>query len=443
MSLKAGVMSQINQLTPEQEALIPVYQQKWREIAISTESINYEQATTAVETLYAALGKPKPKVRFFDGPQDLKRLVDGHSLTALRQEFGLPQMLMLTIAQKIMTPMEQQLDPSVRRQLHEQLMNQHIQQLMIHRQIAMGSLLAELNPSEPDRKEMLAQIPQDFLNSFWEKQQQQWRENLLQQPGGDIVLGIGDWLTQQWQPVAQELDNLLWQPLIQPRLDELLAHYQPLLADLGTMIAAMGLSVQFVQDAPFPLFDFCAQVLSCNHDRQLWAALQAVTMKCGTIIPYENVCLVINRPCRLLLDEQSRLHGEGEPAIAYPDGSYLYLFHGVHLPPKYADVHPHQWQASWLLAEENGELRRALIQGIGYARICQELAAVELDAWREYSLLRIHQEIDIEPIHLLKMTCPSTGFIHATRVPPTIQSAREAIRWVNWDIDPQDFAMES
>lgn len=37
-------------------------------------------------------------------------------------------------------------------------------------------------------------------------------------------------------------------------------------------------------------------------------------------------------------------------------------------------------------------------------------------------------EIDVEPIHLLKMTCPSTRHIHVLRVPPDIFSAREAIR---------------
>jgi hypothetical protein len=42
-------------------------------------------------------------------------------------------------------------------------------------------------------------------------------------------------------------------------------------------------------------------------------------------------------------------------------------------------------------------------------------------------------------IALLKMTCPSTGFIHALRVAPNIKSAREAIGWVNWGIDPEEF----
>jgi hypothetical protein len=74
-----------------------------------------------------------------------------------------------------------------------------------------------------------------------------------------------------------------------------------------------------------------------------------------------------------------------------------------------------------------------------------ELQAIELDSWAEYSLLKIDQIIDIdrEPIYLLKMTCPSTGFIHTLRVPPNIQSAREAIAWVNWGVDPLEFSVQT
>jgi hypothetical protein len=130
----------------------------------------------------------------------------------------------------------------------------------------------------------------------------------------------------------------------------------------------------------------------------------------------------------------------------------------VKLPEKYGKLHPHEWQAQWILEEENAELRRVLIQGIGYARICQELQATELDSWQEYTLLKLDADIDgfqpddfdddddapqKEPIHLLKMTCPSTSFIHAMRVPPAITSARAAIRWINWDIDPEEFSVQT
>jgi hypothetical protein len=107
-------------------------------------------------------------------------------------------------------------------------------------------------------------------------------------------------------------------------------------------------------------------------------------------------------------------------------------------------LHPHQWRASWLLEEPNAALRRVLLQGIGYGRICQELEAEEIDSYRDYRLLElaIEDELD-EPIYLLKMICPSTGFIYVVRVPPDVEDARSAVAWINWDVDPESFSVET
>jgi hypothetical protein len=71
------------------------------------------------------------------------------------------------------------------------------------------------------------------------------------------------------------------------------------------------------------------------------------------------------------------------------------------------------------------------------------LQASELDSWQEYTLLKLNSNVDIEPVYLLKMICPSTGFIHAIRVPPDMKSAREAISWVNLGIDPREFVQQT
>lgn len=78
-----------------------------------------------------------------------------------------------------------------------------------------------------------------------------------------------------------------------------------------------------------------------------------------------------------------------------------------------------------------------------HRKLAQELQATQLDSWQEYTLLKIDNDIDVESIYLLKMTCPSTGYIHALRVPPDINSAREAICWVNWGTDPEEFSVQS
>ncbi len=177
--------------------------------------------------------------------------------------------------------------------------------------------------------------------------------------------------------------------------------------------------------------------VDCSKLKGCWEAAK----HCGLWWSFKEVAVATPKPSVIRLDSEGRLHGEGEPVIVY-EGLSLYAYHGVILPEKYGKLHPNQWRSQWLLEEDNAEVRRVLIQRIGYERICQELGATELDSWHEYTLIKI-DNADVEPIYLLKMTCPSTGFIHVLRVPPEDESAREAIRWINWGIEPDDFAVQT
>ena len=188
--------------------------------------------------------------------------------------------------------------------------------------------------------------------------------------------------------------------------------------------------------ASYAYFD--AIGVDCSKLKGLWATAK----HCGWWWAFKNIAVVTPKPSVIHLDEQGRLHGLGVPAVAY-EGFNVYAYHGVRLPEKYEKVPPNQWQAKWLLEENNAELRRILIQEIGYVRICQELQAIELDSWQEYTLLKIDSDVDVEPIYLLKMSCPSTGYIHALRVPPDVPSAREAIAWVNWGINSEEFSVQT
>ncbi|MEH2394727.1 MAG: hypothetical protein V7K21_24735 [Nostoc sp.] len=59
-------MSLIENLTPEQEALIPVYREKWRAIALSTERIARAKVTEVVKAAYVFVGLSEPEILFFD-----------------------------------------------------------------------------------------------------------------------------------------------------------------------------------------------------------------------------------------------------------------------------------------------------------------------------------------------------------------------------------------
>ena len=56
----------VTQLTPDQKALIPLYRQKWRRIALSTEPNDCKLATETIKAIYTEINLPEPDVIFFD-----------------------------------------------------------------------------------------------------------------------------------------------------------------------------------------------------------------------------------------------------------------------------------------------------------------------------------------------------------------------------------------
>ena len=67
--------TKLKKLMPEQEALIPVYQEKWRAIALSTGPINRSQAAETIKAAYALIGKKAPEVVFCDRPYEAADLI--------------------------------------------------------------------------------------------------------------------------------------------------------------------------------------------------------------------------------------------------------------------------------------------------------------------------------------------------------------------------------
>ncbi|BAZ50818.1 hypothetical protein NIES4103_34350 [Nostoc sp. NIES-4103] len=363
-------MSLIDKFTPQQEALIPVYWEKWRKIALSTKRIDQHKAAEAVKAAYIAIDYEQPEIIFQDSPYAacnwmLKRLSPEFLESYLHEPNSLGSLFPAHFFQQLSTNLNQELAF----QLHTKL-----------------------------------------NNSFYHVVEDPLNHELF----NDLLDKISTQLTKQLD------DNSWW---FEIQLNEC---FKP----EGYIHWMAG-------------FDFCISVLNIVYPQQEWQVFQSLIQECGWLFAYEDICIVCDRPLHLRFDHQNRLHAEGEPAIEFTDGYSLYSYHGVTLPDKYGKIHPQQWQATWLLSEKNAELRRVLIQGIGYARICRELQAVELDTWAEYTLLKIDADVDSEPIYLLKMTCPSTGLIHVLRVPPDMESAQQAIRWVNWGIDPEEFLRQT
>ena len=60
--------TKIDALTPEQEQSLAAYREDWLRVGRSCEPANRAEAERVFVAMYAALGKPAPKVWWCDGP---------------------------------------------------------------------------------------------------------------------------------------------------------------------------------------------------------------------------------------------------------------------------------------------------------------------------------------------------------------------------------------
>jgi hypothetical protein len=418
-------MSLISRLNNEElSALAQSYLQKWMK-GFST-PIDREQAIATISALYKQLGHSPPKVLFLDSP-----LAVTIATTALLDNAGVAQQ---RLHRKLLDYYEQ-----CSQQLLDMLYNGNIRipcidefsgripfTLHNRNEIEFGdSVPYGYRSSELETNSTL--VPDLFSIAICDRNQD-WCNNTYSQ--------------QQFERLSQQID--VSPDLLRART-------------LSNLTASLPIWSTHIPEAA--IYDFAA-----STDRLAYAepfisfVNSALRLEC--ISPFQEVCFVSDRP-QFKRNSQDRLHAIGEPAIYFSDGFGLaYFYNGTKLPHRYGILPPSQWQAQWLLEEQNAQLRQILIQEIGYARVCQELQLEELDSWREYTLLKLPIYDDHGPAvtwratfqrpdeeagatYLLKMTCPSTGLIYGLRVPPYVSSAREAATWINWGTDPEWFTIET
>ncbi len=439
-------MEKINSL---QESLIPAYQDKWKAIALSTKKIDPLLATKAVREVYKLMGKQEPKIRFFNSPRAIKLEIATSNPKQLAKELGAP-LLIVPLSLELLAELPQKNDEQLWQELQEKWrLPEESRDISLQPTAALiQDLATQISPQEWQNLEILQEeLREELFNHFWEERQQEFKKEIQKIPTGDFFIQAGDFLWQQvgepiWhqfgEPVVETISN---QPMLKNWEEEFKENFLPWLKIIDSIGFGYSILRSNIDISLISQIDYCVSVLNWKCDEKKWKALESLVTNCGWVYFFEKTCVICHRPTKLLFDEENRLHGEGEAAIEFLDNYQIFAYQNVILPEKYGRFHPHQWQPYWLLSETNAELRRVLIQGIGYGRICQELGAIELDSWREYTLLKINSDVDVEPIYLLKMICPSTGHIHVLRVPPTMKTAREAISWTNWGVDPEEFSV--
>ena len=125
-----------------------------------------------------------------------------------------------------------------------------------------------------------------------------------------------------------------------------------------------------------------------------------------------------------------RLHRDGGPALAYPDGFALWRLNGVAVPDWLAAIPADAIDPRRLLEIPNAEVRREFVRKVGIARVLRGINARVISSCGPYELL----ELDLgDGRHrpYLKMQNPSVDAVHIEGVHPDCRTVQEVLNYRN------------
>ncbi|MBF0523360.1 MAG: hypothetical protein HQL24_09950 [Candidatus Omnitrophica bacterium] len=111
--------------------------------------------------------------------------------------------------------------------------------------------------------------------------------------------------------------------------------------------------------------------------------------------------------------------------------------------PKYLEelLKSNSLEAKHIVKIRNAEIRRILLEDMGYERFLQQLPHEVIHKEGEQDLVRVNLHHEEEPLVLVKVRCPSTGAFYTLRVPPGMKTVKEAVAWT-FGVDEKEYFPE-
>ncbi|AUT02054.1 hypothetical protein CLI64_17605 [Nostoc sp. CENA543] len=341
-------MPQIQLLTPEQEAFIPEYQEKWRPIYLSTQPIDQIRAEASVKAVYTVMGQREPKVMFSTSPyaalQQLREIAQSNTNHSSQPSQTDPFLFIKAVWEtfKLINQKRQAASQPIQK-LHEQLSSAAHQHLIqeIERQIPNDLTTQDIvensfvNSSpliDSLGKRLDSQGNSDVSAAMREKQPEEWQES-FQMTANNVDAQLSwlpakkmlfrGWLKQMLQGTLTAKVHGVDHPQFQGAIFNTLAPSEQKIMFEHSPIIVTDLIINCIW------LDFAFSVLNYPHDVRKWTALQNLVQNCGWILIVNDTCIVCDRPMQILLDENHQLHAENQPAVKFRDGFSIYAQHGT------------------------------------------------------------------------------------------------------------------
>jgi hypothetical protein len=410
-------MKKITKLTPEQEAQIPEYVNRW--ISIASEPMNHDLAKKYIQELYQRMGKENPLI------------VIGYSpLNAV----------LLCAMFKVLT---QNAPGQLWDQLGDQLRDQLGDQLG-------GQLWGQL------RGQLWDQLRDQLGDQLWDQLRDQLRDQLGDQLGGQLRGQLGDQLRDQlWDQLRDQLGDQLWDQLWGQLGGQLWGQLRGQLWDQlgGQLWGQLGDQLgdqlrdqlgdqlgDLNNDWLLPLwhmawagwFEF-AKLIGVQFDQSKYDLFTGYSKEVQFIIPYGGIVFLSEKPS-IITWKDRRLHNDAGPSVLFDkDGYSLYCLSGVRVPEKLVVTPADQLDPEEWINHENAEVRAQFIRKFGIERL--KAYGETVDRMGDYELINLIKLFPRrnEYTPYLFMTNPSTGTIHAEGVNDECRTCKSALAWRDYE----------
>jgi hypothetical protein len=322
----------ITKLTTEQEARLIEFREEWRKIGLCCDPADFETGDDVIRGFYKRLGKQDPIILHFSSPAMCE--------LAVNVVFG------ILGDSQLHSQLHSQLDSQLGSQLHSQLGSQLYSQLysQLHSQLD-SQLHSQLD------SQLYSQLDSQLYSQLYSQLDSQLDSQLYSQLYSLKPYFLTNrWGAQHW--CAWEAFYLFGH--------EIGVTYEP--GDIALLSE--------------------------------WARL---SQSIGWWAPWDGIVFVSDRPRRVRFDESRRLHCEDGRSVEYSDGWGRYSWHGYLIP------HTHEWiitnperlTLEAAINESNAELRRVMLDRMGWDRVEKQREARLIDADINHGQPRRLLEFDI------------------------------------------------
>ncbi len=418
--------TKIERLTPEQEAQIPIYRDKWIAIGLSTEPAERDRAESAINMAYEAAGLECPKKIVWCGSP----LSQG-----LTRAIIIDKNLLKTLKAPVWDSVEDSVEASVRDSVGASVG---------------ASVWASVWASVRDSVE--ASVWASVGASVWASVRASVRDSV----GDSVGYSVRD---SVWASVRDSVWDSVWASVGASVRDSVGdSVWDSVWASVGASVrasvgdsvrasvwASVGDSVRAsvwasVWDSGYgqhdanwlAFYEYFKDVVGLKKQTEKLNGLIEHGKSAGWYLPHKNICWVSERHNILTRDERGQLHNLTGPSVAYPDGWKIYAVNGVRVPD-FVIENPKQITVKIIEEESNAEIRRVMTDKYGVARYLKDSNAKQISTDNSGILWRKEVAND-EPIVMVQVKNstpePDGSFKdYFLRVPPDIKTPKDAVAW--------------